>query len=225
LFSTHTFADVSANINVTDDYIYRGISNSDNDPAIQGGIDYFNDAGLYAGIWATSMDFQYPDGEPGYEFDMYGGITGEIANTSWDIGFLRFTYPNGASKYQLDSHEFHLGLSRSFEQFTAATKYHYSPDYSGAGNSHYLEAKIDVALPYDLNFTLHAGHQRFENNTWYGLPDYTDWRVAVGRDIAGFNVELGWTDTNVSDQQACFGGTTWCQSTVNINIRRDFQLF
>ncbi|MDQ7072479.1 MAG: TorF family putative porin [Gammaproteobacteria bacterium] len=74
-------ADVSANLNVTDNYIYRGVSNSDENPAIQGGLDYYNDAGIYAGIWSTTMDFQLGSDEPSYEFDMYAGVTGEFFNT------------------------------------------------------------------------------------------------------------------------------------------------
>ncbi|MFK5948824.1 MAG: TorF family putative porin [Methylococcales bacterium] len=218
-------ADVSANINVTDNYLYRGISNSDGKVALQGGIDYYNDFGLYGGIWATTMDFKYPDGNPNYEFDMYGGITGEIALINWDLGFLRFTYPGGASKYKLDSNEFHLALSHTFDTVSVNTKYHYSPDYSGAGHSQYIEGNIDIALPYKFNLMLHTGYQRFANNEWYLLPDYSDWRIAVGRNIAGFNVELGWTDTNVSSHQACFGGTDWCDSTISIDIRKNFQLF
>ncbi len=224
-FSVQALADVSANLNFTDDYIYRGISNSDRGPALQAGLDYYNDAGLYAGVWASTMDFQYPDGEPSYELDWYGGITGAWAQTDWELGFLRFTYPNGASKYKLDAHEFHFGLGHHFSQFSLDGKYHYSPDYSGAGHSHYVEVTMTIPLAYQVNLALHAGHQTYAKNAWYGLPDYTEWRVAISRDIAGFYTEIGWSDTNIPRQSACFGGTSWCQSTVNINIRRDFSLF
>ncbi|MDT8372030.1 MAG: TorF family putative porin [Gammaproteobacteria bacterium] len=225
LFFQHAQADVSADLNFTDNYIYRGISNSNNGPAIQGGIDYYNELGLYTGIWATTMDFQLPDGDPSYEFDMYGGVTGEFAGINWGVGLLRFTYPNTASKWKLDAHEFHLGLNKAINDITIGTVYHYSPDYSGAGHSHYIETNIDLPLPYEFNLALHAGHQTFANNVWYGLPDYTDWRIAVGRDIAGFQVDLGWTDTDVNNNDACFFGSDWCDSTFSIDVRTDFQLF
>jgi uncharacterized protein (TIGR02001 family) len=225
LFSFQAQADVSANLTFTDDYIYRGISNSDGGPAVQGGIDYYNDLGIYAGIWATTMDFQYAEDNPKYEFDVYGGISGEFKGLGWDVGFLRFVYPQAPDSYNLDAHEWHIGLSKAVNDIYIAAAYHYSPDYSGAGRSHYVETNIDIPLPYDFNLALHAGRQTFTDNEWYGMPDYTDWRVAVSRDIAGFDVELGWTDTNVNDDGACFWGTDWCASTVSIDVHRYFDLF
>ena len=225
LLPLHLNADVSGNVTFTDDYIYRSISNSNAGPAVQAGIDYYNDLGIYAGIWASTIDFQLPDSKPGYEFDMYGGITGELATINWDLGFLRFVYPHAASKWRLDAHEFHLGLSRDVYDINIATAYHYSPDYSGAGNSHYIEANLAIPLPHEFTLSLHSGYQTFENNAWYGLPDYTDWRVAVNRDIAGFFVEFGWTINNINNKEACFFGTDWCESKVSIDVHRTFEFF
>ena len=148
-----------------------------------------------------------------------------MASFGWDVGILYFTYPNATSRYQLDAHEFHLGLSRDFDDITMAMTYHYSPNYSGGDRSHYIEASIDVPLPEHFNVSLHAGRQYLENNEWYALPDYTDWRIALGREFAGFLVELSWTDTNVKDKGACFSGTDWCGSQFTLDVHRDVELF
>ena len=110
LFPLQGYADVISNIHFTNDYINRGISNSANGSAIQGGIDYYNDIGVYAGIWATTIDYELEQDDPSYEFDIYGGITGELALIEWDIGLLYFTYPNAPSALKLDAHEFHICL-------------------------------------------------------------------------------------------------------------------
>lgn len=225
ILPVHSYANVTGNIHFTNNYIDRGISNSAGGPAIQGGIDYYNELGAYAGIWASTIDFQLGRDEPSYEFDIYGGVTGELADTEWDIGFLYFTYPNAASRFRLDAHEFYIGLSRNIHDITMSAYYNYSPDYSGAENSHYLEANIAIPLPYKFNLSVHVGHQRFEDNYWYNLPDYNDWRIAVERDVAGFILELAWSDTNIKNNKACFSGTDWCDSKFTLDIHRDFELF
>ncbi|MDQ7072478.1 MAG: TorF family putative porin [Gammaproteobacteria bacterium] len=125
---------------------------------------------------------------------------------TWDVGVLRFTYPNAASRYQLDSFEYHLGVNRTLQDVSVSAIYHYSPDYSGAGKSHYIETTIAVPLAHHFKLAFHAGHQTFTRNAWYGMPDYSDWRVAVEHDVAGFNVQLAWSDTNVANNESCFFG-------------------
>ncbi len=225
LLPQYSYAEMISNIHLTSDYIYRGISNSARNPAVQGGLDYYNDFGIYTGVWASTVDYELVSDEPSYEFDVYGGMTGELASIGWDVGFLYFTYPNASSSYQLDAHEFHIGLSRDVNDVSITTAYHYSPEYSGAGNSHYIEANIDILLPDEFNLSLHAGHQSFENNYWYDLPDYTDWKIVIGREISGILVELSWTDTNIKDNNACFSGTDWCGSQFTLDVHRDFNFF
>jgi len=80
--SPHEF---SANVALTTDYRFRGLSQTNEDPAIQGGFDYgySGDAlpvSFYAGVWASSLDFDVADPDDAdLEIDFYGGFTGEFA--------------------------------------------------------------------------------------------------------------------------------------------------
>lgn len=75
--STSLFAEVSANVALTTDYIFRGISQSDEHPAIQVGFDYTHDAGVFAGVWGSTVDFD-DGGQASMELDYYVGYGANI---------------------------------------------------------------------------------------------------------------------------------------------------
>ena len=94
-------AQVSANVALTTDYVWRGVSQNLEDPAIQGGFDYAHDSGFYIGIWGSSVDFQGPEST---ELDIYGGWSTEFENgVGFDVGFIEYTYhgDDGASDANL----------------------------------------------------------------------------------------------------------------------------
>lgn len=85
-----TAAEVSGNVSLGTDYVYRGISQTSENPAVQGGFDIESDGGLYAGIWGSNVDF---DGS--IELDLYVGYGGSLSETvSYDVGVLRYEYPD-----------------------------------------------------------------------------------------------------------------------------------
>ena len=77
------------------DYVFRGISQTDNDPAIQGGLDA-SDGILYAGWWASQLDFEAALNDAQVEMDWYGGIRPKWHNITFDLGVIYYSYP-GAS--------------------------------------------------------------------------------------------------------------------------------
>ena len=91
LTSTTAFAaDISGNVNLASDYVYRGISQTDEEGTIQGGFDVEAESGLYAGVWASNIAF---DGS--IEIDIYAGFAGEFSEAvGFDVGLLRYEYPN-----------------------------------------------------------------------------------------------------------------------------------
>ena len=88
--------EVSANVALTTDYKFRGISQSDESPALQGGFDLGFDNGMYVGTWASSVDFDTNgDGFDGsLELDYYVGWGGDISDSvGVDVGILYYSYP------------------------------------------------------------------------------------------------------------------------------------
>ncbi|MGD8932676.1 MAG: TorF family putative porin, partial [Chromatiales bacterium] len=89
--SSTAFAEVSMNLGVTSNYVWRGVTQTDDKPAISGGVDWSGDSGLYAGAWASNVDFGSCC-ETTYELDLYGGYKGEISDFGYDAGLIYYTY-------------------------------------------------------------------------------------------------------------------------------------
>ena len=86
--------EVSANVALTTDYRFRGVSFSDEDIAIQGGFDLAHESGFYVGTWASSLEDSALYGNS--EVDIYAGWSGEVSpGFSIDAGVLYYIYPNG----------------------------------------------------------------------------------------------------------------------------------
>jgi len=80
-------AEVSANFGATSNYIWRGVTLSNEGPAIYGGLDYSSDAGIYAGLWQSS------EGATGSsETDFYAGYSAEFSGVSVDVGAIAYKY-------------------------------------------------------------------------------------------------------------------------------------
>ena len=103
---TPAHSEVSGNVTLGSDYIYRGISQTAGQSAISGGFDYEDESGFYVGTWASSIGF-----DASSEIDVYAGYGGALTESvGYEIGFLHYDYP-GASGEDFD--ELYLSLSLS----------------------------------------------------------------------------------------------------------------
>ncbi len=73
------------NVGVTSNYIWRGISQTDDAAAVSGGLDWSGASGLYAGTWVSNVDFGACC-ETSYELDLYGGFANEVGDFGYDVG-------------------------------------------------------------------------------------------------------------------------------------------
>lgn len=90
--SEHTF---TANVGITSDYVFYGISQNFRTPALQGGFDYAHSSGLYLGTWASNISGnQYTNAS--MEWDVYGGYNGKVNDDfGYNIGLMEVFYPGG----------------------------------------------------------------------------------------------------------------------------------
>jgi len=225
--SPHEF---SANVALSTDYRFRGISQTTEDPALSGGFDYsYSPIGFYAGVWASNLDFGEPTGPGGVndtadlEIDFYGGIAGELPNgIGWDVGGLYYYYPGsdpGAFANDYDYFEVYGSLSYDFGMFNVAGGANYSPDYfAESDDAVYLYGDVGVPLPVaGLTLSGHVGHQWIDDNATFGTPDYVDWILGLSKDIGPFTFDLSYVDTDMSNAE-CFGGTDFCDATAIFTI-------
>ena len=83
-------AALEANIGATSNYLWRGVTQSSDDGAISGGLDYSHDSGLYAGTWVSSL------GGTGSEVDYYAGFSGETESLGYDVGYIYYQYDDAS---------------------------------------------------------------------------------------------------------------------------------
>ncbi|MEQ1669912.1 MAG: TorF family putative porin, partial [Hyphomicrobium sp.] len=128
----------SFNIGAVSDYMFRGFSQRDDKPAIQGGADIGYGI-FYAGVWASNVDENFV--ATNTEIDLYAGIKPVLGPVTFDFGVIYYGYPSQASAIAtnfisgavVDVDYFELKAGASFSPFTNATlgtNFYYSPDYS-----------------------------------------------------------------------------------------------
>lgn len=205
---------LSGNTTLVSDYVFRGISQSDEGPAIQGAFDVSHTSGLYAGIWGSNVDFNDGD-EASAEFDLYAGYKGAYQGFTYDLGAIYYAYPGAESDLDYDYVEAKVGAGYDFNVAAVNAGVFYSPDFfGGTGDAVYYSAGVDVPLPYDFKLSGHAGYQTIDDGV-----DYTDWSVGAGYSVAGFNLSLTYYDTDLDEPSECVDG---CSSRIVAGVSRSF---
>jgi uncharacterized protein (TIGR02001 family) len=208
---------------VASDYLFRGISQTRNRPAIQTTIDVAHESGLYIGAFATNVT--YPGSNARQELDLLAGYRFEVGGLSLDFGGVFYTYPgydkNGTYDYNYVEAVAKASYTIDPVKFVATAAY--SPDfYFESGSGFYLEGGADVSLPLDFTLSGRFAYQWIKKNDRYGAPDYANWSVAVTREvIAGFMLTVGYYDTDLSKRE-CFVGTKVCDARAMVTLSRPF---
>ena len=185
----------TANLAASNNYIWRGLTQSINEAAISGGIDYAADSGFYIGTWASNVSYAADD-VYSYEHDMYGGFAGEAGGISYDIGYLYYNYDAEA--------EFDFGEvygSIGFGAFTlglnvlANTEADEGPGQDfGFGEATYLYADYTTEVGDGIELGFHIGrHEGDFSEAFNGVPgEYIDYNISLSKN--GFSFMITSTD-------------------------------
>ena len=192
------FADVVGNLSPTSNYVYRGLTNSADKPAIQGGFDWSNPAGWYAGVWASSIssDVFLNETKVNEETDFYGGYNGTITpDINWSVGVIQYAY-FGDTHFNTEEGNLSLGYKWLTVKYShELSKFYNLTDSSG---SYYYEAALAIPLPQSLTLGLHAGHQVVAGAANTGL-NYSDYKISLSRDFGhGYSANVNYTTTNAN---------------------------
>jgi uncharacterized protein (TIGR02001 family) len=182
----------SASVALTTDYVFRGVSQTDGGPAIQGSFDYSNGI-FYAGAWASNVDFNVDEN---MELDLYVGITPTTGPVSWDLALVGYFYPGSTDAFgEYDYFEGIVGASISpTEQFTIGGQLAYTPDYFGeTGDGFYYEVNGAFAFTEALAVSAAWGNQDVDD-----LGDYDTWNIGGTLALHGFELDLRYHDTDIS---------------------------
>ena len=184
-------AQVTGNLGLTSDYRFRGVSQTQNAPAVQGGIDYNHKSGFYVGNWNSSVSSQMYSNGSGVESDLYAGFKKDIyKGLTLDVGSYNYFYPRATNNTStnFDTNELFVGLGYG----PVSVKYSQSlSNYFGTANSknsQYFQADLVQPLTYiskNLSLLAHAGRTEVNNNS---NLDYTDYNVGLGYNLVGWDL-------------------------------------
>jgi uncharacterized protein (TIGR02001 family) len=209
---------VTFNLDGTSDYVFRGVSQTDNDPTIQGGADLSYGI-IYAGVWASGLDFgddpTVSGSEAQVEVDWYGGIKptwqSPFGPMNLDFGVIYYSYP-GANDFagNLDYVELKAGYSWSVlhPSLTTGTTVYWSPDYfASTGSVWTIETMAAWTLPKVAVFTPVIngvlGWQRGNASDGYfwnviGTDnEYYYWNAGLNLAVDNISFDFRYWDTNV----------------------------
>jgi len=227
--------ELSANVALTSDYVFRGISQTDEGPAIQGGFDMVYDI-LYAGVWASNLDFGGADTNgdgiadsdvADIEIDLYAGIKKELHGVEVDLGVIYYAYPHafdGRPAAELDYIEFKGGLAGSAAGFDLGITTYYSPEYTGeVGRNWVFEGSLERALPdigpFSPSFSGLVAYNDGDVNS--GGVDYWYWNAGMSLGFAEkFSVDVRYWDTDIG---GCGSNTIFqCDERVVATLSAEF---
>jgi len=200
--STAAMAEISGNVSLLSDYAFRGVSQTDEQMALQGGLDYAHESGFYLGTWASNVDSSFFNDaqDPQLEVDVYAGFSGELANgIGYDLGILHYDYPGSDSS---DTDE--LYISGSMAGFTVSLNYSDELAFLGSTESAwYLAAGYEMSLANDIGLALHIGlsdGDAFDGGAGAAFNDsYVDWSIGVSKTVAGVDLGLTYVDSDADD--------------------------
>ena len=195
--STTAAAELTGNASFTSNYIWRGVTQSNDSAAAQGGLDWGHDSGLYVGTWASSIDFSgdfgsgYENGT-GYEMDVYAGFAGEAGGLGYDVGIATYMYPV--------TPEFNFTEAYLTGSFSLVSVGVYTTVDSASGNEGgifddgdlYVSASVDFEAGGN-DMSVYAGSYMFDCDgttaTSCGEVDYSHYGVSLSKDSFTFAVD------------------------------------
>ena len=194
----------SGNVALTSDYVFRGMTQTDEESAIQGGFDVEHNSGLSAGIWGSNVKFLEdhtvdPHDRADHEIDLYIGFSNELDNGfSYGITALYFMYPGAHKDLNYDFAEFNFSTGYKLPIGTTfGLSYDYSPEFFGeAGEAHHALFNIGHSLDNGWGFSVYIARQIIEINENYS-DNYTYYGVSISYSINDFELAVNVSDTDL----------------------------
>lgn len=205
-------AELSGNISISNNYLWRGLTQTQDQPAISGGLDWSHDSGFYVGTWVSNVEYASDDAFS-YEHDIYAGFAGETdGGISYDIGYLYYNYNTEAN---FDFSEIYGSIGYGGLSLTAYVLVDTEASESdgigiigeeydfGFGEATYVSLDYGFGMPNveGVDIGLHVGYHDGDFVDAFNFADgtrhYMDWNVSVSK--GGFSFVVSDTDLDSSD--------------------------
>lgn len=200
--------EVSGSLAFTTDYKFRGLSQTSNNVAVQGSLTASHDSGAYATFWGSSVSGL----TGGSETNAVLGYSGEIADVTYDVGYLRYIYA-GANADNFGTEPDYDEVYASVSAKGAKLGLAYSPDYFGESGEFlytYVSYGTEVAgvgLSASVGLNSFLGNDA-EITNFFGSAnndDYVDYKIAASKSFKDVGFELAYIGTNLDEDDYPFG--------------------
>lgn len=188
---------VAGSLMLSTDYRFRGISNSNKEPQVQGDVNWSHEIGVYTGVWASNTNFGGTGNS--MELDPYVGFAGSIGDTAWsyDVGYWAYTYPGSGQDFEFGE-AYAIG-TYSLGRLSISPSIWYTGNYFGEDfldgvSGLAYDATLSWQLAEDLVVSGRIGEQSFGSGG-EGL-DYRYYDAGVTKTLGGFDIDLRWQDTD-----------------------------
>lgn len=210
---------VTGNFGLYSDYRFRGITQTREKAAAQGGFDLGHKSGLYIGTWASNVS-QWANAGGSMEIDVYGGYKGSLPmDIGFDIGAIAYEYPGNTANPSNKTKEWYLGFSKGpFSYKYSRTTGNWFGIASSSG-SNYHDLTATFPLIDKLTVAVHAGKQDVAGNSETVNPDYNDYSIAFTYDL-GNSFTAGLKFTTVDFKSSAAKSSGWFYSD-NKNLGDD----
>jgi len=232
---------IAYNVGLFSQYIFRGMTQTANQPAIQGGVDFTHSSGFYLGTWGSNVSWLEDSrsyDKASLEWDIYGGYRNTIKDVTYDVGLLQYVYPGdfkgstaGFLLKKAETTEVYGSLS--YKWVTAKLSVAVSDGVFGnrdAAGTYYADLTANYPLTDTITITGHVGRQEYSGNG-NDIYSYTDWKLGASKAFAnGVTVGAYYTDTNAkaagygkqSDGSYAYNGGDISSATGTVFIQKTF---
>ena len=225
---------ISYNVGLYSQYIFRGLTQTDEKPAIQGGVDFTHSSGFYLGAWGSNISWLEDGGyydNSSLELDIYGGYANSIGDLGYNVGVLQYIYPgNDISDTYVNAETTEVYGALSYKWLQAKVSVVVSDGAFANKNSdgtYYAELNANIPLADSgVTANLHVGRQEY-NGSLDGVSNdvysYTDWKVGATKSFAnGVNVGAYYSDSNAKDAGYTLLGKNIGDSTFTAFVQKTF---
>jgi uncharacterized protein (TIGR02001 family) len=216
--SPHT---VAGNVGIYSQYIFRGLAQTNKDPALQGGFDYSHSSGFYAGTWMSNVSWLTDAtaySSSSLEMDFYGGFKGTFGKSDfgYDVGLLQYYYPGTIPAGNIKADTLELYGALTWKWLSAKYSHSINNKTFGVANSdgtYYFDLSANFPVTDKLTLSAHYGIQKFKgtsnacgantsNNT---CASYDDWKIGASYALPqSFTIGAFFTGTDMNAAQKAF---------------------
>ena len=203
--------ELSANVSLTTDYVYRGLSYTNEEPAIHGAFKIEHESGAYVSTWATHVNFLEddtvkPDERASFVIGWYAGYNADLNdNLNYDIQVASYAFPGADDDLNYPFSELNGVLTYTIQDTDLGLIYSFSPDFFlKSDQAHYYElnAAHTFTKAYNLEIGGRVGRQTVKDNDTVGFDDYSTYGVWASYPIGDWTATLEYVSTDLDNAEA-----------------------